>query len=1108
MAAAMLQSDAWSRFFGVAILLLACCASADGSSAFFQRIEPFDDALISEHLYVIIGVSVAASLAVLAAVLLTLTGKRLYLSVVIAIAMWVMVMAVSISVWGQTYSEVKEVIQDDASKLLEMTGTTMVQNINVELSKGIIMAEHFALQVRRGQNLFYRDLYPTAHDFVYGFVNATNAQTVFQMYYGLDNGQMIGVTNRDGAVRLFAGTTPDSVLPAEVKCDPQYDEHRSTLDCEQYANVTDGCDGSNAALEAACALSCSHPAETKFCLPRRAVGNEKQNTSTVMMYASYDRETGFTYLADKEHPPPNEGNYGTRVTKYDPRVRPWYRHTHIIQWSDPYVFYSTPIAAGMTMSRGLFGPDGAPVGVLGVDYTWGSIGNALKTLPPTKNSLIFIVSMNMVVVASSFTPEQFEADTGLSLLSLTSVQDIVTAQSRIRKASLAIEERFNGSLENAMNGSSLLQEDGSVIASFPMDIEGLQVLGVIELPHSDLMGTADRVSTRALGTAVGMSSFVSVLFFLVIVAMLRPLGKLAKDMEEVAWMNLDDIADRGQAAAQEIAWMQRSFHRMVSNLREYRQYLPQSILDGDEGDDGSSVSDTVVVKAAIVFTDIAASTACWEASTEGMRKGLKLHNVIFRALIAEYRGHEVKTIGDAFMVAFPDPYAAVNFAVEAQERLHAAEWPEELLTVPQAARTEDGSFAGLRVRIGVNYGDVDSENNCGKRDYFGPVVNKAARLEGCCIPGSVAVTEEVLVAVGDPEKLRPCVRIPMGNIPLRGITEEPFVSLLLPEPLLMRKVLIEDMAREKMKDARKTRNGPPAARSRTGEELWRADVGGQSEVGKSHGSAGATTVAFMENRTKDKFKEQLSRAHTATVGCIDARHAESLVEDFHDPMHRVSHVTSLVLSAVMRTGGKTITLVGSLTLSGWNITRSCGSHARSSAKCVGLLHSNLGEGSGICLSTGLVTYTVLHGNVGGGKQKFVNVYGPGVPFSMQLSSAALHLGATCLYANLFGEDPPMRSVHQIRPVDEVHLAGMERKAAVFEVRPDGAMENPLQGFTTTLVDETPPWPWSTAYADAFERGDAACIRENASSDPTLMLVAMHLEGKTHPVSSPHPLEVN
>lgn len=60
-------------------------------------------------------------------------------------------------------------------------------------------------------------------------------------------------------------------------------------------------------------------------------------------------------------------------------------------------------------------------------------------------------------------------------------------------------------------------------------------------------------------------------------------------------------------------------------------------------------------------------------------------SAIVRREIGRTQGFEVKTEGDAFMVAFADALNAVQFALHVQLRLRDAKWPTWLLADPALA---------------------------------------------------------------------------------------------------------------------------------------------------------------------------------------------------------------------------------------------------------------------------------------------------------------------------------------------------------------------------------------------------------------------------------------
>ena len=74
-------------------------------------------------------------------------------------------------------------------------------------------------------------------------------------------------------------------------------------------------------------------------------------------------------------------------------------------------------------------------------------------------------------------------------------------------------------------------------------------------------------------------------------------------------------------------------------------------------------------------------------------------------------GSEVKTVGDSFVVAFPQPRRALAAAVAAQQRLTSHPWPEG---------------AAIKVRIGVHTGMAFPHEG----DYIALALHQTARVVG------------------------------------------------------------------------------------------------------------------------------------------------------------------------------------------------------------------------------------------------------------------------------------------------------------------------------------------------------------------------------------------
>ncbi|MBT6489215.1 MAG: tetratricopeptide repeat protein [Deltaproteobacteria bacterium] len=193
----------------------------------------------------------------------------------------------------------------------------------------------------------------------------------------------------------------------------------------------------------------------------------------------------------------------------------------------------------------------------------------------------------------------------------------------------------------------------------------------------------------------------------------------------------------------------------------------------------------------LVFTDIQGSTMLWERFKSSFKALLDLHNQLVRDAIAKHNGYEVKTEGDAFMVAFSQATDAVFFCLEAQEVLHQAAWPNELLEPADlkhvAGETEDGAFRGLRVRMGIHTGEPRCERDplSGRMDYFGTVVNRAARVGHIGHGGQVIVSETTFSQVQD--RLGSAMVKDLGAVPLKGLERPENLTQLLPQTLASRK---------------------------------------------------------------------------------------------------------------------------------------------------------------------------------------------------------------------------------------------------------------------------------------------------------------------------------
>ena len=123
----------------------------------------------------------------------------------------------------------------------------------------------------------------------------------------------------------------------------------------------------------------------------------------------------------------------------------------------------------------------------------------------------------------------------------------------------------------------------------------------------------------------------------------------------------------------------------------------------------------------LLFTDVEGSTRLWEAERDAMAAALRRHDEILREAIEQVGGYVFKTVGDSFCAAFSAARAGLDAALTAQRSLAAQSWPTSRPIV---------------VRMGLHAGVCEERDG----DYFGPAVNRAARLLTVASGGQVLVS--------------------------------------------------------------------------------------------------------------------------------------------------------------------------------------------------------------------------------------------------------------------------------------------------------------------------------------------------------------------------------
>jgi class 3 adenylate cyclase/tetratricopeptide (TPR) repeat protein len=154
----------------------------------------------------------------------------------------------------------------------------------------------------------------------------------------------------------------------------------------------------------------------------------------------------------------------------------------------------------------------------------------------------------------------------------------------------------------------------------------------------------------------------------------------------------------------------------------------------------------------ILFTDVEGSTDLrTRRGDEAAQEILRVQRELVREQVEAHSGHEVKSLGDGFMVAFASARRAVACAVGIQRAVeeHNRRQPPD---------------QQVWVRIGLNTGEVIQE----EADLFGEAVNAAARIAAKAKGGQILASDAVRAVMG---RAKDVELVDRGRFRLKGFRE-------------------------------------------------------------------------------------------------------------------------------------------------------------------------------------------------------------------------------------------------------------------------------------------------------------------------------------------------
>eukprot|EP01059_Diplonema_ambulator_P004240 TRINITY_DN13932_c0_g2_i1.p1 TRINITY_DN13932_c0_g2~~TRINITY_DN13932_c0_g2_i1.p1 ORF type:complete len:991 (+),score=167.23 TRINITY_DN13932_c0_g2_i1:70-3042(+) len=506
---------------------------------------------------------------------------------------------------------------------------------------------------------------------------------------------------------------------------------------------------------------------------------------------------------------------------------------------------------------------------------------------------------------------------------------------------------------------------------------------ILMAPLKDFQKEADKAKNEFLIIALCIGLFgvgLAVGLWLMVNSAVTPLITAIHQTTELRFDNIKET----KSSISEFNKISDALQYLVNRLAEYMKYLPdgvRAVPETQEIEVQSNVPPPQGDNVTIVFTDIQKSTFLWNTDAHAMSDSLAKHNNLFRMKMPKFQGYEVKTIGDAFMIAFPTYELALSFCFEMQMALLVEDWPEDLLKIDicsevTAKEHHNDLWRGLRVRMAVASGPVSFETNplTHRTEYVGKTVCKSARIEGLACGGMILTLAENIEALKEtnPGLLKDCK---LRSYPDQDLAEFGKVNLTAVYP----KELVEraDEAYLQTKE-------------------WKEKQMKDQQVSKSESSSMMSSVANRPvcTKTQKEFGTKLM----PTMGTIAS--VEAIPELGQSVFDHLTTVSYIVEEAVERCKGAIVQISGVRFDVAWNAGKKCTGHPLQAVLFAANIHKEFGSKQ--IVRVGVSTGQVLHGRVGSDNKRFKIVVGTAMNMAVGLCGLCSRVGAKLLISEVHG----------------------------------------------------------------------------------------------------------